>query len=150
LSMLSGIVFFSLMGTTLNMVVLFALILVLGMLVDNAIVLVENIYRHVELGKGLIEASVEGAREIAGAVTASTLTTVAAFFALLFWTGLMGQFMVYLPRTVVVILLCSLIVAVLLLPVMTAGWMKRSEVSHSEVRLHPVIRGYVTILKLAL
>lgn len=150
LSMLSGILWFAIVGTTLNMVVLFALILVLGMLVDNAIVLVENIYRHVEMGKGLVEASVDGAREIAGAVVASTLTTVAAFFPLLFWTGLMGEFMVYLPQTVVLILMASLAVAVLILPVMTARWMKPSTVAHAQVKNHPVLRAYRSLLELAL
>ncbi len=150
LSMLSGIALFALIGTTLNMVVLFALILVLGMLVDNAIVLVENIYRHLELGKGLVEASVDGAREIATAVTSSTLTTVAAFFPLLFWTGIMGEFMVYLPQTVVIILMTSLGVAVLILPVMTSRWMRKSTKHHAEVREHPVLKAYAATLRFAL
>lgn len=150
LSMLSGIIVFSLVGTTLNMVVLFSLILVLGMLVDNAIVLVENIYRHVELGKPLVKASVEGGREIAPAVTASTLTTVAAFVPLLFWTGIMGEFMVYLPQTVVIVLISSLIVAVLILPVLTARYMKPAKASRDAVRNHPVLKAYGASLRFAL
>ncbi len=82
-------------GMTLNMVVLFSLILALGMLVDNGIVLVENIYRHVEEGKTLVEASIDGTKEVALAVTASTATTVAAFVPLVFWNGIMGEFMGY-------------------------------------------------------
>lgn len=120
MSMLLSMLVFWVLGVTLNMVVLFALVLVLGMLVDNAIVLVENIYRHLELGKSPLDASVEGTKEVAGAVAASTLTTVAAFVPLLAWTGIMGEFMYYLPLTVVTVLLSSLVVAVVILPVLTA------------------------------
>lgn len=120
MSMLMAMLVFWVLGVTLNMVVLFALVLVLGMLVDNAIVLVENIYRHLELGKAPMEASIDGTKEVGGAVTASTLTTVAAFAPLLAWTGIMGEFMYYLPLTVVTVLLSSLVVAVVILPVLTA------------------------------
>jgi len=124
LSMLMGMMVFSLMGVTLNMVVLFSLVLVLGMLVDNAIVLVENIYRHLEMGKSPLEASIEGCKEVAMPVAASTLTTVAAFAPLLAWTGIMGQFMIYLPMTIVIVLLSSLVVAIVMLPVLTSLGMK--------------------------
>lgn len=144
LSMLGGMIVFSLIGVTLNMVVLFALVLVLGMLVDNAIVLVENIYRHLEMGKAPVEASIDGAREIAGAVTASTLTTVAAFAPLLTWTGIMGEFMVYMPLTVVVVLLSSLFVALGILPVLTAiGLRPKPRPADHEVARHGFwIRAY--------
>ena len=125
LSMLLGLLVLAMLGFTLNMMVLFALILVLGMLVDNAIVLVENIYRHYELGKSRFEASVVGTREIALAVAGSTATTVAAFVPLAFWTGIMGQFMGYMPKTVITVLTASLFVAVFVLPVATAQWMRR-------------------------
>jgi multidrug efflux pump len=124
LSMLLAMIVIWAAGLTLNMVVLFSLILALGMLVDNAIVLVENIYRHIEMGKDPVTASIDGTREIAMAVTASTLTTVGAFAPLLFWTGIMGQFMGYLPKTVVTVLMASLLVAVCLLPVFTARLLK--------------------------
>lgn len=127
LSMLLAFIVISAFGMTLNMIVLFSLIMALGMLVDNAIVLVENIFRHVEEGKDPITASVIGTQEVAGAVAASTATTVAAFAPLLFWTGMMGQFMGYLPKTIVIVLICSLIIAVLVLPVTTAVFMKRSK-----------------------
>ncbi|MBX3125490.1 MAG: efflux RND transporter permease subunit [Polyangiaceae bacterium] len=150
LSMLMAMGVFWALGMTLNIVVLFALILVLGMLVDNAIVLVENIYRHLEFGKTLFEASIDGAKEIAGAVTASTLTTVAAFVPLLFWTGIMGEFMVYLPITVVTVLLSSLIVAVCFLPVITARMMKQSQKSHDDFRSRLVLRAYRRTLEWAI
>jgi len=146
LSMLTAMVLVWAFGMTLNMIVLFSLILGLGMLVDNAIVVLENIYRHVEEGKTLIEASVVGTKEIAPAVIASTATTVAAFVPLLFWTGIMGQFMGFLPKTVVTVLLCSLFVAVCILPVLTARFMKRSSRSREEVRSGRVMRSYRLLL----
>ncbi len=143
LSMLMGMMVFNLLGITLNMVVLFSLVLVLGMLVDNAIVLVENIYRHNELGKSPFEAAVDGAKEVALPVAASTLTTVAAFAPLLGWTGIMGEFMVYLPITLVTVLLSSLVVAIVMLPVLAAMGMKaeKREVTDSAEN-NPILRLY--------
>jgi CzcA family heavy metal efflux pump len=146
LSMLLGMIIVWSFGMTLNMIVLFSLILGLGMLVDNAIVLVENIYRHAEEGKSLAEASIAGTKEIAPAVAASTATTVAAFVPLLFWTGIMGQFMGYLPKTVVIVLLCSLVVAVLILPVLTTRYMKRGKKTKEEFRDNAMMRGYRRVL----
>lgn len=147
LSMLMGMMVFSIMGVTLNMVVLFSLILVLGMLVDNAIVLVENIYRHLEMGKSPFEASVIGAKEIAMPVIASTFTTVAAFAPLLAWTGVMGEFMIYLPITLVVVLLSSLVVALLMLPVMTSlGLSPLKQKEQTTQRLNVFLRAYRLIL----
>jgi multidrug efflux pump subunit AcrB len=127
MSMLMSFVFIETFGMTLNMIVLFSLILVLGMLVDNAIVIVENVYRHMEEGSDIVTASIEGTREVALAVAASTATTVAAFFPLVFWTGIMGQFMGYLPKTVIIVLLSSLVVAIAMLPVITSHWLRRVE-----------------------
>lgn len=124
LSMLASFAALQFFGMTLNMVVLFSLILALGMLVDNGIVIVENIYRHMEEGKDIVTASVEGTQEVAVAVTSSTLTTVAAFFPLVFWTGIMGQFMGFLPKTVIIVLTASLLVALFILPVATSRLMK--------------------------
>ncbi|MEM1033142.1 MAG: efflux RND transporter permease subunit [Myxococcota bacterium] len=120
LSMLLGFVVIYVTGMTLNMVVLFSLILALGMLVDNAIVLVENIYRHHEEGADLKTAAIGATQEVAGAVIASTATTVAAFFPLVFWTGIMGQFMGFLPKTVIIVLVSSLVIALGVLPVLTS------------------------------
>lgn len=150
LTMLMAFVVVDLFDMTLNMIVLFSLIMALGMLVDNAIVLVENIYRHVEEGKDLKTASIEGTREVAEAVTASTATTVAAFLPLVFWTGVMGQFMGFLPKTIVIVLIASLVVAVLMLPVFTARWMrpskKKREVDASGENLGRVMRAYRAVL----
>ena len=124
LSFLLGILVLWIVGITLNMVVLFSLILVLGMLVDNAIVIVENVYRHGEEGAPMRQAAIEGTAEVAMAVAASTATTVAVFIPLIFWTGIMGEFMGYMPKTVVTVLVSSLVVAVAVLPVLTARLMK--------------------------
>ncbi len=134
-SMLLGAIVLSMLGFTLNMIVLFSLILVLGMLVDNGIVVVENIYRHLEMGKSLLDASVDGAKEVAMAVTSSTATTVVAFIPLVFWSGITGEFMSYMPKTVIIQLVASLFAAVCVLPVLTARWM----------RMAPVHEGYVKV-----
>lgn len=111
-------------GITLNMIVLFSLILSLGMLVDNSIVVVENIYRQLAAGKPRWEAALVGTTEVAWPVIASTATTVAAFAPLLFWPGIMGSFMGFLPRTVIITLLSSLFVALLINPVMCGMLLK--------------------------
>jgi multidrug efflux pump len=123
-SMLVSFAVLNAMGVTLNMVVLFALILALGMLVDNAIVIVENIYRHTRSGKGLWLSALEGTKEVGWPVITSTLTTVSVFFPLLAWPGIMGEFMSYLPLTLIVTLTSSLFVALVINPVLAATFMK--------------------------
>lgn len=123
-SMLISFIVLRGLGITLNMVVLFSLILALGMLVDNAIVIVENIYRHRGKGVGPVEAATRGADQVSAAVISSTLTTVAAFAPLIFWPGIMGEFMKYLPITVIVTLSASLLVALAFNPVFCARFMK--------------------------
>ncbi len=125
LSMLSSFLVLDALGFTLNMIVLFSLILALGMLVDNAIVVVENIYRHAEEGKSKHDAAIDGTSEVAIAVTASTATTVAAFFPLVFWTGIMGEFMGFMPKTLIIVLIASLVVAIAVLPVTMSRFMGR-------------------------
>ena len=109
---------------TLNFVTLFALTLALGMLVDNAIVIVENIYRHMQEGYTRVEAARMGAAEVAWPVTASTLTTVVAFSTLLFWPDMVGEFMGFLPKTVIITLLASLFVALVVNPALCSGLMR--------------------------
>ncbi len=122
-SMLITFIVLKAMGITLNMVVLFSLILSLGMLVDNAIVIVENIYRHRGQGKGADEAAAYGTRQVTNAVIASTLTTVCAFGPMILWPGIMGEFMKYLPITVIITLMSSLLVALVFNPVLCARFM---------------------------
>ncbi len=107
-----------------NMIVLFSLILALGMLVDNAIVVVENIYRFVDKGFPKWEAAKRAVGEIAMPIISSTATTLAAFFPLAFWEGLMGEFMKYLPLTLIIVLTSSLFVALVIIPVVSSTFIK--------------------------
>lgn len=123
-SMLLTFTVLYLMGITLNMVVLFSLTLALGMLVDNAIVIIENCYRFMEQGAGRKEAVMKATSEVAYPVIGSTLTTVAAFSPMLFWPGIMGEFMSYLPLTLIITLSSSLIVALIINPAFASMFMK--------------------------
>lgn len=126
-SMLMAFLILNVFGITLNMMVLFGLVLALGMLVDNGIVVVENIYRLMSEGKSPIDAAKYGVGEVAWPIISSTATTVAAFFPLLVWPGIMGEFMQYLPITLIVVLSSSLFVALVINPVLTAMYMKLEE-----------------------
>jgi len=135
LSMLMGILFLAVTGVTMNIVVLFALILALGLLVDNAIVVVENIYRYMQEGYNSWDAAKYGAGEVALPIIASTATTLAAFLPLAFWPGIMGEFMQYLPITLIIVLTSSLFVALVINTVFTSRFMKIDErADNPEVR----------------
>jgi multidrug efflux pump subunit AcrB len=114
-------------GVSMNMVVLFSLILALGMLVDNAIVVVENIYRFLEEGWDRTLAAKKATGEVAIPVIAATATTLAAFTPLLFWPGEVGEFMGYLPKTLIVTLSSSLFVALVIVPTLCAMFMRLEE-----------------------
>jgi multidrug efflux pump len=124
LSMLLSFIVMGGLGITMNMVVLFSLILALGMLVDNAIVVVENIYRYLEEGYDNWAAARLATGEVAMPIIASTATTIAAFAPLLFWPGIMGEFMGYLPLTLIITLSSSLFVALVMVPVLCALFMR--------------------------
>ena len=123
-SMLLSFIVLHILGITLNMVVLFSLTLALGMLVDNAIVIIENIYRYMEQGVPRIEAAKKATSEVAFPVIGSTLTTLGAFSPMLFWPGIMGEFMSYLPLTLIVTLSSSLFVAMVINPALASFFMK--------------------------
>ena len=144
LSMLISFIVLRAMGITLNMVVLFSLILALGMLVDNAIVIVENIFRHRVRGKGSVEAADLGASQVSGAVVASTLTTLCAFGPMVLWPGIMGEFMKYLPITLIVTLTSSLLVALIFNPVLCARFMSvpKPRGEHDRERLGDRLMGF--------
>lgn len=151
-SMLLSFAIMQLLGITMNMVVLFALILAVGMLVDNGIVIVENIYRlHCE-GHSRIEAARIGASEVAWPVTTSTLTTLAAFSPLLFWPDLMGEFMGYIPQTLIITLSSSLFVALVINPAICSVLIKRGKKSFDDENqeTHPFVRRYENMLRRAL
>ena len=111
-------------GYTINSMVLFSLVLALGMLVDNAIVVIENVYRMMEHGVKREKAVKNGTSEIAIPIISSTATTLAAFFPLIFWPGMVGSFMRYLPVTLIIVLSSSLFVALVLNPVFASRFMK--------------------------
>ncbi len=115
-------------GVTLNNMVLYGLILALGMLVDNAIVVVENVYRLYSSGYSGLMATKKGVSEIAFPIISSTLTTLAAFFPLLLWQGVIGQFMSVLPQTLIVVLASSLFVALILNPAFVASFIKVDDI----------------------
>ena len=124
LSMFVSFLVFSVMGQTLNFIILFSLIIALGMLVDNAVVIIENIYRFREEGYGRWEAARKGTAEVGVAVAASTATTVAAFAPMLLWPGIIGKFMGYMPLTLIVTLTSSLFVALVINPVVAGFFVK--------------------------
>ncbi len=121
-SMLFAFIVLYVSGITLNTPVLFALVLALGMLVDNGIVIVENVLKYREQGYDLFSAVRYGVGEVAVPIITSTATTVAAFIPLAFWPGLVGKFLYYLPITLIAVLAGSLLVALVVNPVFIARY----------------------------
>ena len=146
-SMLLSFFILSSFGVTLNMMVLFSLVLALGMLVDNGIVVVENIYRLMDEGMPPIRAAKEGVGEVAWPIIASTATTLAAFVPLAIWPGMMGEFMKYLPITLMIVLGSSLFVALVINPVLTSLFMK---VGQSELNSRRVLTIAVILILVGL
>lgn len=136
-------------GHSLNQITLASMVVVLGMLVDNGIVVVENIQRHLAMGKERLQAAVDGSGEVLGAITSSTLTTVLAFTPLLFMTGEIGQFIRGIPLTMITALFGSLMVAIFVSPLLSHRFLKAGlvEKNHREGR---IIRAYTFFLKTAL
>ncbi|MFT4727454.1 MAG: multidrug efflux pump [Granulosicoccus sp.] len=116
-SFLTGIMVINAMGYTMNVIVLFSLILVVGMLVDGAIIVSELADRNIDRGLSTADAYASASKRMAWPVIASTFTTIVVFFPLLFWPGIIGQFMRYMPITVISCLLASLAMALIFIPV---------------------------------
>ena len=135
LSMLMSFFILGSFGVTLNTMVLFSLVLALGMLVDNVIVVVENIYRLMDEVYSPIQAAKAGVGEVAVPIIASTATTLAAFLPLALWPGLFGEFMKYLPITLMIVLGSSLFVALVINPVLTSVYMRVEEAQVNIKRL---------------
>ena len=125
----------SALGITFNVMVLFALVLALGMLVDNGIVVVENIYRLMDEGMSPFDAARYGVGEVAWPIIASTATTLAAFLPLAIWPGIIGEFMKYLPMTLIIVLSSSLFIALVINPVLTSVYMRVEEAEMNVRRL---------------
>ena len=120
----STFIVMSAMGTTINMISMFGLIIVLGMLVDDGIIVAENCYRHMEAGMAPREAAIKGTEEVMGAVLSAVFTTVAAFSPLLFMTGIIGKFIRDIPIVLIVALLASLTEALIIMPSHLADFVK--------------------------
>ena len=149
LSMFLSFMIMGLMDYRINMVVLFALILALGMLVDNAIVVTENIYRFVDKGYPLFEAAKQAVGEVAVPIISSTATTLAAFFPLMFWKSLMGEFMKYLPETLIITLSSSLFVALVIIPVIFVDFYKKENLD-DKPKAKPVFKAVVILIALGI
>ena len=172
---LFGILMLSFFGVTLNVVVLFSLILSIGMLVDAAIVVSEYADRKLYQGMSPMQAYGVAAKRMAWPVISSTVTTLVVFMPLLFWPGIVGEFMKFMPLTLIVVLTGSLLMALIFLPVLGV-WFARMGVGGAvsrettavfsaegssvtdadddwdgdEATLHPFARGYVGFLRKAL
>ncbi|MFL9594071.1 efflux RND transporter permease subunit [Aeromonas schubertii] len=131
-SFLTGILVLAVCGYTINIVVLFALIMAVGMLVDSAIVVTEYADRAMSEGANRREAYGEAGRRMAWPIIASTATTLAAFAPLIFWPGIMGEFMKYLPITLIATLAASLVMALCFVPVLGGLIGKSRPVSERE------------------
>ena len=134
LSMFLSFIILSSLGYTLNTMVLFALVMGLGMLVDNGIVVVENVYSLMDEGMPRLKAAKQGLGEIAWPIIASTATTLAAFFPLALWPGTIGKFMVIFPITLSIVLGSSLFVALVINSMLTSQFMKTEEKGLSKKR----------------
>jgi len=149
LSMFISFLILNSFGITLNLMVLFSLILALGMLVDNGIVVVENIYRLMSEGKPAIQAAKEGVGEVAWPIITSTMTTLAAFLPLAFWNDIIGEFMKFLPITLIIVLSSSLFVALVINPVLTSLFMKVEDVMKEKPkRKGLIVAGILLVLSI--
>ncbi len=139
---LTGVAGLYFMGFTMNIVVLFSLILVVGMLVDGAIVTVELADRYLHEGQSPKEAYARAAKRMAWPIIASTATTLCVFFPLLFWSGTVGEFMKFLPITVIFTLTASLFMALIFIPVMGGLIGKRqSQSAKAKAQLYAAEHG---------
>ena len=140
--------FLHLTGYTLSGVALFGLILVVGVVVDDAIIVVENVFRHLQEGKSPREAAVIGAEEVGLPVLAASLTTIAAFGPLMFMSGIPGQFMRIVPLVAILVLIASLLEVFMILPSHIAEWGKaQSKGQRRHAWFDYVRRRYMRILK---
>jgi len=156
ISFLGALCFLPMTDVSINMMSLFAFIMAIGIVVDDAIIIGESIYTHRLMGKTPVQAAIDGAHEVAGAVTFSILTTIAAFMPLLFVKGTMGKFVYMIPAVIISILTVSLIEAFFILPAHLSALKIKTEKEKSGLRLmlmgkiNSIIKGpYLRLLKLA-
>ncbi len=149
ISVLTCIVLMYFSGVTLNIISLSGLALGVGMLVDNSVVVIENIYRMRNEGASAKKAAIEGARQVAGAITSSTLTTVCVFLPIVFTEGITRQLFVDMGLTIGYSLLASLIVALTLVPMMSAGMLRNTKEKNHKF-FDKIMVGYGKVLRAAL
>ena len=131
ISVVTALVLMYFSGVTMNIISMSGLALGVGMLVDNSIVVIENIYRMRSMGIPARKAAVEGAKEVSGAIVSSTLTTVCVFAPIVFTDGITRQLFVDMGLTIGYSLAASLVVALSLVPMMSAGLLKKAEIKHA-------------------
>lgn len=127
-------IFMEFMGVTLNLISLFGMILVLGVLVDDSIIVSENFYRHMEMGKTPFEAARDGTSELVAPILGSALTSCAAFAPMLFMTGIFGKFVYAIPLVIIIVILCSLFECFFLLPSHLYDINRNSQAKRNEIR----------------
>ena len=150
LSVVFAIVLMYFSGVTLNMISLSGLAVAVGMLVDNSVVVIENIYRLRAKGANRIQAAVSGAGQVAGAVTASTLTTVCVFAPIVFVEGITRQLFTDLALTMTYALLASLIVSLTLVPAMASGMLKKQKKQKHNGFFNKLLNGYAKVANFCL
>ncbi len=150
ISIVTAIVCMYFSGVTLNIISLSGLALGIGMLVDNSIVVIENIYRMRNEGVSIREASIEGAREVAGAITASTLTTICVFLPIVFTEGITRQLFVDMGLTIAYSLVSSLAIALTVVPAMASKILTKTKEKKSSVFYNKMLSGYEKLLHLAI
>jgi multidrug efflux pump subunit AcrB len=148
-AILGGVALLSLMDVSVNRLTLFAMILILGILVDDAIVVIENVERHMGMAKSRVDAAIDGTLEVLWPVLSATATTLAAFSSLFWVTGVMGQFLASIPKVVIAALVASLIEALFILPSHAAqhGRAARQGTSWRTRTLAPLQRRYLAALQ---
>lgn len=149
ISVIFAIVLMYFSGVTLNLISLSGLAVGIGMLVDNSVVVIENIYRLRSLGMSATKAAMNGAIQVAGAITASTLTTICVFLPIVFIQGITKQIFVDLALTITYSLLASLLVALTLVPAMGKSMFKKNK-EHSQKVMDVLLKGYDKAIRFAL
>ncbi len=127
---LCSIIIMHVAGVSLNTICLFAFVLVTGIMVDDAVIIMENVFRHIQMGKSKKDAVVDGTAEVMLPVISSALTTVFAFLPMLIMTGSTGDFFAYVPKTVTYALCASLFEALLILPIHILDWGPKPKLTH--------------------
>jgi len=150
ISVIFAVVLMYFSGVTLNMISLSGLAVAVGMLVDNSVVVIENIYRLRAKGANAIQAAVSGAGQVAGAVTSSTLTTVCVFLPIVFVEGITRQLFTDLALTMSFALLASLIVSLTLVPAMASGMLRRQKKEKKSRIGSAMLNGYVRVANFSL